>query len=249
MLQQRTESLSCADRLQQAMQYSLLSPGKRLRAALVYATGACLGLNITALDDLAAAIEAVHAYSLIHDDLPAMDDDDTRRGQPSCHRKFDEATAILAGDALHSQAMQWITDSQHLNCNQKLNALRILLNASGANGMIAGQAMEFDHTQQTNTKQIAKLKTGQLIVAAVSLGAIAAQADSDISAQLACFAELIGLGFQMRDDVLDQHAKNVADTEAELRNIAEQAYAILKKLPFETDQLKILTDLMLFRET
>ena len=145
--------------------------------------------------------------------------------------------------------MQWITDSQHLNCNQKLNALRILLNASGANGMIAGQAMEFDHTQQTNTKQIAKLKTGQLIVAAVSLGAIAAQADSDISAQLACFAELIGLGFQMRDDVLDQHAKNVADTEAELRNIAEQAYAILKKLPFETDQLKILTDLMLFRET
>ena len=126
MLQQRTESLSCADRLQQAMQYSLLSPGKRLRAALVYATGACLGLNITALDDLAAAIEAVHAYSLIHDDLPAMDDDDTRRGQPSCHRKFGEATAILAGDALHSQAMQWITDSQHLNCNQKLNALRIL---------------------------------------------------------------------------------------------------------------------------
>ena len=198
------------ERLHRAMRYAVLGSGKRLRPALVYATGDALGAAPEALDPPACAVELIHAYSLVHDDLPAMDDDDLRRGSPTCHRQFDEATAILAGDALQAHAFGLITDPAYAGAIPEAMRARMaatLAAAAGAEGMAGGQA--FDLFAGGHTPELAELermhryKTGALIQASVLLGALAAGANDDERARLARYGAAIGLAFQIVDDILD----------------------------------------------
>jgi farnesyl diphosphate synthase len=202
------ESLA-PQRLHRAMRYATLDGGKRLRARLVYATGRLFGLSMTQLDSAAAAVEMIHAYSLIHDDLPAMDDDDLRRGKPTVHIAFDEATAILAGDALQALAYQTLVRAEWPDA-AKLAALQELISASGSRGMCGGQQLDMDAGGKTLTladlQNVHALKTGMLIKAAIRLPAIVADADSDARAALDAFADDLGLAFQIQDDILDVEA-------------------------------------------
>ena len=202
------ESLA-PQRLHRAMRYATLDGGKRLRARLVYATGRLFGLSMTQLDSAAAAVEMIHAYSLIHDDLPAMDDDDLRRGKPTVHIAFDEATAILAGDALQALAYETLVRAEWPDA-AKLAALRELISASGSRGMCGGQQLDMDAGGKTLTladlQNVHALKTGMLIKAAIRLPAIVADADSDARAALDAFADDLGLAFQIQDDILDVEA-------------------------------------------
>ncbi|NVD06096.1 (2E,6E)-farnesyl diphosphate synthase [Vibrio sp. JPW-9-11-11] len=199
-----------------AMRYGLLLGGKRARPFLVYITGQMLGCTLDELDTPASAVECIHAYSLIHDDLPAMDDDELRRGQPTCHIKFDEATAILTGDALQTLAFTVLAEG-HLNPsaeNQRIKMVQVLADASGANGMCMGQALDLaaENRQVTleELKQIHRNKTGALIKAAVRLGALASgKKGVEVLPQLDKYADAIGLAFQVQDDILDI----VGDTE------------------------------------
>lgn len=196
--------------LSQAMAYSAVQGGKRVRAALVYGAARACGVDGAALDPLAAAVEAIHAYSLIHDDLPAMDDDALRRGMPSCHVAFDEATAILAGDALQALAFELLASAQgpQISAEKCLAMVGCLAQASGAKGMVAGQmldmAAEHDAVNLAQLEHLHCLKTGALIVASVEIGALS---QGDISAhqidKLRCYAQAIGLAFQVKDDILD----------------------------------------------
>lgn len=197
-------------RLKEAMQYSLFNGGKRVRPIMVYAAADAIGEINSGTDHAAAAVEAIHAYSLIHDDLPAMDDDDLRRGKPTCHIAFDEATAILAGDALQTLAFDTLlnTPSNLLDRNVLFDMLKILGHASGANGMVAGQAIDLEATNQQLTidelENMHRLKTGALITAAVQLGALSTGlAKPEQLVALAQYAEAIGLAFQVQDDILD----------------------------------------------
>ncbi len=198
---------TCPDNLKQAIDYSLLNGGKRLRPLLVYATGTALGAELESLDNAALAVEYIHTYSLIHDDLPAMDDDDLRRGKPSTHKAFGEAMAILAGDALQSQAFDLISQPQSsLSSTQKAEMIHCL--AQGALGMVHGQALDLGAENKAisaeELKSIHHLKTGKLICSSIILGAIAApNYNSEIHNQLQQFAGNIGLAFQVRDDILD----------------------------------------------
>ena len=193
-------------RLQAAMRHAVLGGGKRLRALLVYASGEACGISANALDEAAAAVELVHAFSLVHDDLPAMDDDALRRGRPTVHVAFDEATAILAGDALQALAFEVLTRSE-LPADRKLAQVRELAIATGAAGMCAGQSLDMQATgaalELPDLEKLHTLKTGALICASVRLGAQAAEADSDRSVGLDRYAEALGLAFQIRDDLLD----------------------------------------------
>ncbi len=197
-------------RLHEAMRYVCMGGGKRVRAVLVYAAGETLGANIAALHAPASAVEMIHAYSLVHDDLPAMDNDDLRRGQPTCHKAYDEATALLVGDALQALAFDIISDPKNsqLNSEQKLNMCSALALASGSLGMAGGQAIDLASVGQqidlTGLEAMHRLKTGALIRASVRLGALASPApqESDFAA-LDLYASCIGLAFQIRDDVLD----------------------------------------------
>ncbi|GGX84511.1 (2E,6E)-farnesyl diphosphate synthase [Litchfieldella qijiaojingensis] len=199
------ERLPAAPQLEAAMRHGVLGGGKRLRPILVYATGRALGASVEALDAPAAAVELIHAYSLVHDDLPAMDDDDLRRGQPTVHKAFGEATAILAGDALQTLAFEALTLVEH----PRLGALiRTLAAASGRDGMAAGQALDLaavgGHPDVELLAKMHRHKTGALIRAAVRLGALVAVAENDprLSA-LDDYAAAIGLAFQIQDDILD----------------------------------------------
>jgi len=202
------EACEPAEQLKSAMHYSVMNGGKRVRATLVYATADCLQHNPAdpALDAAACAVEMIHAYSLIHDDLPAMDDDDLRRGQPTCHIAFDEATAILAGDALQTLAYEQITHSS-LAPEEKNRVLSSLLNASGAAGMVGGQALDLAGENQTlsleQLEQIHRLKTGALIRSSIEMSAIIAKCDDQQLSALQRYAEAIGLAFQVKDDILD----------------------------------------------
>jgi geranylgeranyl pyrophosphate synthase len=196
-------------RLTEAMRYSLLGGGKRLRALLVYATGEALGGSRRPLDAPAAAVEMIHAYSLIHDDLPAMDDDDLRRGRPSCHRAFDEGTAILAGDALQALAFEVLArDSVGSPDAARIQMLTLLARAIGTAGMAGGQAIDLEAVRgdaaAIDIELMHRRKTGALIAASVELGAIAAGVASggDYEALREYGAE-IGLAFQIQDDILD----------------------------------------------
>ncbi len=197
-------------RLQEAMRYAVLNGGKRLRPLLVYITGEALGANPSLLDAPAASVELMHCYSLVHDDLPAMDNDDLRRGKPTCHKAFDEALAILSGDALQSLAFQVLSDNQFnkVSISQQLKMLRILAEASGALGMVGGQALDMQ-TLGINPSLDAlctmhQQKTGALITASVLLGAIAAGCqDPKQLLALETYSECIGLAFQVQDDILD----------------------------------------------
>ena len=196
--------------LHEAMRYAVLSEGKRIRPTLVYAGGLAVGANQQSLDAPACAIECIHAYSLIHDDLPAMDDDDLRRGKPSCHRAFGEATAILAGDALQSLAFQVLANNTTAGVKDstRLKMIKTLALASGSRGMAGGQAIDLAATGQS--QNIAELedmhihKTGALIRASLVLGALNGTNTDDTQLEkLDHYAKCIGLAFQIRDDILD----------------------------------------------
>ena len=196
--------------LHAAMRYATLSGGKRIRPILVYAGGLAVGAAREALDVPACAVEFIHAYSLIHDDLPAMDDDDLRRGKPSCHRAFDEATAILAGDALQSLAFQLLAknDDAAISDATRLRMIDILALAAGSRGMVGGQAIDLAATgRELNIAELEDMhihKTGALIRASVVLGALCGTAAEDARhQQLDHYAKCIGLAFQIRDDILD----------------------------------------------
>tara|TARA_R110002051_G_scaffold78711_1_gene142325 strand:+ start:630 stop:1400 length:771 start_codon:yes stop_codon:yes gene_type:complete len=187
------------------MRHGLLAGGKRLRPLLVYMAGHALGAEDKALDAPAAAIELIHAYSLIHDDLPAMDDDDLRRGQPTVHKAFDEASAILAGDALQSLAFEVLASNAHPRLGHLVHTLAA---ASGRDGMVAGQALDLDavggHPDVDALAHMHAHKTGALIVAAVRMGGLVAVADDDPRLNaLTRYARAIGLAFQIHDDILD----------------------------------------------
>ena len=204
------EQLPNTDRLplelHQAMHYSATSPGKRIRPLLVYAAGHALGTAPENLDHQACAVEFIHVYSLIHDDLPAMDDDELRRGQPTCHVKFGEAMAILAGDALQSLAFETLSLGD-VDDSRKTSMIRILANASGSHGMAGGQAIDLVSTgESVSIAELENLhihKTGALIRASVLLGAISAGADEAKQRKLDHYAKCIGLAFQIVDDILD----------------------------------------------
>lgn len=197
-------------RLHEAMRYAVLGPGKRVRPVLVYATGEALGVALDALDSSAAAVEFIHAYSLVHDDLPAMDDDDLRRGRPTCHRAFDEATAILAGDALQALAFHALAKDERLMvpAQRRIEMLALLADASGSLGMAGGQAIDLAAVgKKISLAQLENMhlhKTGALIRASVRLGFMAGGGtDTAAEEALDVYARSIGLAFQVHDDILD----------------------------------------------
>ncbi|GGQ22000.1 (2E,6E)-farnesyl diphosphate synthase [Shewanella litoralis] len=197
-----------APHLKAAMLHGALLGGKRIRPFLVYSVGDMLGANISALDKAAAAIECVHAYSLIHDDLPAMDNDALRRGQPTVHIAFDEATAILAGDALQTLAFEIITaPCETLTPSQQLAMVSALAKASGYQGMCGGQAIDLSATNHSiDLQRLTELhnkKTGALISCAVELALIAANAPKAQHQLMMQYAQSLGLAFQVQDDILD----------------------------------------------
>lgn len=263
--------------LQQAMAYSAILGGKRVRPFLVYATGEMLGAPLDALDAPAAAIECVHAYSLAHDDLPAMDNDALRRGQPTCHVKFGEATAILAGDALQTMAFQLLTlPHAALSSAQQLEMVATLAHASGHLGMCGGQALDIAATGHAQTQdaleQIHHLKTGALIRAAMQLGAIAApNRSAAIMTAIDAYAHAIGLAFQVKDDILDLTSTpellgkateadlalnkttyatllGIDGAEQLLGQLTEKALHALQQIPYNTQLLQDFTDYLVTRD-
>ena len=202
-------------RLQSAMSYSVLNGGKRLRPMLAYATAEAVSGDFGCADIAACAVEFIHAYSLIHDDLPAMDDDVLRRGKPTCHIEFDEATAILAGDALQALAFEYLASSPRLSVGHavRLQMVLELSKASGPQGMVGGQALDIAATgkllPEIELSHMHSLKTGALITASVVLGALSTNlATTDQLARLREFAGLLGLAFQIQDDILDVEAES-----------------------------------------
>lgn len=193
-------------RLHAAMRHASLGGGKRIRPLLVYAAGSLFGVEERWLDAPAAAVELIHAYSLVHDDLPAMDDDDLRRGQPTVHVAFDEATAILAGDALQTLAFGVLSEAP-VSAELRLSWLHSLSSAAGVAGMCGGQALDVDATGKVQTlaelERMHSLKTGALIRASVRMGAVAGTVDEATLKLLDVFANALGLAFQVRDDILD----------------------------------------------
>jgi len=197
-------------RLHEAMRYVVQGGGKRVRPVLVYFTGSALSVNPTTLDAPACAVELIHAYSLVHDDLPGMDDDDLRRGKPTCHKAFDEATAILVGDALQTLAFYVLSHDPHLQASDKrrLEMIETLAQASGSRGMAGGQAIDMASVGQSlNIAELENMhihKTGALIRASVKLGALTCNTiDDNQLNKLDHYAKCIGLAFQIQDDILD----------------------------------------------
>ena len=196
--------------LHAAMRYAVLGKGKRIRPVLVFATGEAFGVDLDALESPACAVELIHAYSLIHDDLPAMDNDDLRRGRPTCHRAFDEATAILAGDALQALSFHILADSGTIcvNDHQRLQMINTLAHASGSRGMAGGQAIDLAAVGKKldieTLENMHRHKTGALIQASVELGALSADnVDAMKFSKVSHYAQCIGLAFQVQDDILD----------------------------------------------
>ena len=193
--------------LHQAMRYSVLGGGKRIRPVLLYATGAAIGTELTKLDAAACAVELMHSYSLIHDDLPAMDNDELRRGLPTCHKAFDEATAILAGDAIQALAFA-ILANDTAPSQQRVKLIQLLAEASGSTGMAGGQAIDLASVNKTLSQDeielMHRLKTGALIKASIMMAVTASKVtDPEILNHFTYFADCIGLAFQIRDDILD----------------------------------------------
>lgn len=267
-----------APRLKQAMRYTLLMGGKRMRPFLVFATGEMLGVDPLDLVGPAAAIESIHAYSLVHDDLPAMDDDELRRGHPTCHIQFDEATAILVGDALQTFGFELLCNCELSEANQpkRIELVRALSGASGYLGMCGGQAMDLAATdQRINQSQLESLhgkKTGALISACVAMAIIQAKnVKKEEQQALSKYAQLIGLAFQVQDDILDvigdsatlgkpqgsDEALNKSTypallglTQAQiyLRDLHQQALQALRALPYNTRMLESFTDFIIERK-
>lgn len=275
------EASEIADtRLKQAMEYSLLLGGKRLRPFLVFATGEMFNVPLSELDAPAAALEMIHSYSLIHDDLPAMDDDDLRRGHITNHKKFDEATAILAGDTLQTLAFNLISryPFQQVSASQQIKMITLLSQCSI--DMCAGQSIDLQQTDNLTDDKLNpveqlqnmhKLKTGALIRASVLMGAYAGNATEQEIESLTCYADSIGLAFQVWDDVLDI----ISDTETlgkpqgsdldankmtypallgldnakqQAENLIKQAIQALDALPYNTQLLKKLAAYIIERD-
>ena len=199
-------AVQAAPRLAEAMRYAALGSGKRLRAVLVRAVAQTLGSGTNWLSS-AAAVEALHAYSLIHDDLPAMDDATLRRGRPACHRAFDEATAMLAGDALQAAAFEWLAGDQALSLEARVTLVAGLARAAGLGGMCGGQMLDLEGEGSppdlAGLERMEQLKTGALIAFAADAGAVVAGASAKTRQQVAGYADCLGLAFQITDDLLD----------------------------------------------
>jgi len=265
-------------KLHQAMHYSALAGGKRLRPLLVYATGLSLGGNPKNLSGPASAIEFIHVYSLIHDDLPAMDDDELRRGKATCHIAFDEATAILAGDALQTLAFEVLascslTDEIHLF---RVQMIKSLAHASGTSGMGGGQALDLEATGKNLTldelSHLHSMKTGALIRTAVLLGALAAGCSEHYELNiLDDFANKIGLAFQIHDDVLDIESRTetlgkpqgsdvkankatypalmgLEQAKKKSQSLIQESLQALSSLPYNTDILASFARLVIERD-
>ena len=208
-LQTRLENSPYSARLGDAMHYAVHNGGKRIRPVLAYASAEAVGGTLADADSCACAVEMIHAYSLVHDDLPAMDDDKLRRGQATCHIKFDEATAILAGDALQTLAFEILAHpEENRDPALSLEMIETLAQASGWHGMVGGQSLDIEgagkHIKEDDLILMHRLKTGALINASVKLGAISTGlASKDTLDSLEKFAECIGLAFQIKDDILD----------------------------------------------
>lgn len=260
-------------RLHEAMRYASLGGGKRVRPLLVYASGLSCGASEADLDHAAAAVEFIHAYSLVHDDLPAMDDDSLRRGRPTVHIAFDEATAILAGDALQTLAFEVLAQAP-LDPAIRVELLATLARASGAAGMCGGQALDLAVTGGDQTlpqlQRMHALKTGALIRAAVRMGALCAGADAATRSTLDDYAAALGLAFQIRDDLLDIEGSaealgktpgkdaeqgkptypallGVPGARAALEHQGEAMRAALARLPQAAPELEALAELTLRR--
>ncbi|MCQ8890778.1 MULTISPECIES: (2E,6E)-farnesyl diphosphate synthase [Pseudoalteromonas] len=271
------QPLDTEQTIKSATEYGLFNGGKRLRPFLVYATGEMLGAKKQDLDILAGAIECIHSYSLVHDDLPAMDDDDLRRGRPTCHIEFGEAHAILAGDALQTLAFELIA-SHEFTCSSQTQVKMIaqLAKASGLEGMVGGQSLDIAATDKAVTVQelerIHKLKTGALINCAITLGALCSEnADKQTLENLSIFGYAIGLAFQVHDDILDVEgdtiilgkpqgsdiAANKATYPALLgmlgakekaQNLIQQAHEALAKIDADTTHLASLANYLIERD-
>lgn len=279
-LQRRLDtSLQADSRLSQAMRYAVFNGGKRLRPLLVYASGQALGLKLGQLDGAACAVELIHCYSLVHDDLPAMDDDDLRRGRATTHLAFDEATAILAGDALQALAFQTLAADPELNRSRPagLNMIAELAAACGAAGMAGGQAQDLELEHQRPDRQTVetmfRLKTGALIRAAVVMPvALRPELPRPQVEALREFGEQIGLAFQIRDDLLDIEGETavigktagadqalgkatwpglfgVEAARARIDELDAEARAALRRIDGNTADLHWLADRLLHRET
>ncbi|GGF75745.1 farnesyl diphosphate synthase [Alteromonas lipolytica] len=272
-----TQLDDAAPQLKQAMLYALTNGGKRMRPLLVHLTGNMLDIPDNDQRAISMAIECIHAYSLVHDDLPAMDDDDLRRGNPTCHIAFNEATAILAGDALQTQAFTILAEhpmSNYAN-QQRAKLVATLARAAGYQGMCGGQAIDLAATGKAITldqlKQLHQLKTGALLTACVEMVCqVTEQLPRQHQQALCRFASLIGLAFQVQDDILDVTAttetlgKPMGSDEAqgkntfpsllglegarqELAKLHQEALQALAGLPYNTDYLVAFTDLMVSR--
>ena len=205
------QQLDTDDTIKAATRYSIENGGKRLRPFLVFSTGELFGADAEDLNCAAAAIECIHSYSLVHDDLPAMDDDDLRRGRPTCHVMYDEATAILAGDALQTLAFELLSNhSFAVSQQQQLQMIQVLAKASGLQGMVGGQALDIAATDKAITiselERIHRLKTGALLNSAIELGLLCGRSDTitdQVRSAMRTYGNAIGLAFQVRDDILD----------------------------------------------
>lgn len=267
-LENKLAQLSINDnKLHQAMGYGLLIGGKRIRPYLVYITGQALNINLDDLDGIAGALECIHAYSLLHDDLPAMDDDDLRRGKPTCHKAFDEATAILAGDSLQTLAFDILANHNFTDAikPKQIKLIQQLVAAAGYQGMCGGQALDLAATDKAITLQqletLHSLKTGALLEASVLMVAECSQTITTEEKQaLQEYAQLVGLAYQVQDDIID-----ITSTQEELgkpsgsdlasnkstypallglqgaqlkaENLFQQALQALARLPYNTQSL------------
>ncbi|WP_417517814.1 polyprenyl synthetase family protein [Marinobacter sp.] len=207
-LDRRITAGSVSEQLQAAMRYSVLGGGKRIRPALTIAAASALGQGLDAALVPACAVELVHAYSLVHDDLPAMDNDELRRGRPTAHIAFDEATAILAGDALQALAFEWLADAPGIEISARLAMIQELARASGHSGMVGGQAIDLESVGKNLTlaqlETMHRHKTGALIEASVRIGALTVPGIREHSLNnLTRYAKALGLAFQVQDDLLD----------------------------------------------
>jgi farnesyl diphosphate synthase len=262
-------------RLVEAMRYATLGGGKRMRAFLVIETAALFGVDTRCADRVAAAIEMIHAYSLVHDDLPAMDDDDLRRGKPSTHKAFDEATAILAGDALQARAFEVLAEEDtHSDPQARCELVCALGLAAGARGMAGGQMIDMEAEGRTLTigevARLQALKTGRLIQYSAEAGAILGRAPWQVRTQIAAYGRDLGAAFQIADDVLDAigTAEQIGKTagkdeaagkatvvsilgieraEAQARMLCEQSKAHLEHFGPEADRLRALASYVVSR--
>jgi len=268
-------SATTPEKIHQAIRWSVFAGGKRFRPALLLVTGQAFGASIKSLLRTACAFEMVHTYSLIHDDLPAMDDDDLRRGRPTCHVRFDEATAILAGDALQTLAFKAIAEDHQLPAETRITLISELARAAATpEGMVAGQALDMEaEIHQVNGAQleeIHRLKTGALIVAAARCGAIIGGANEEELAAITTYGSCLGLLFQITDDLLDVTATaedlgktpgkdarsnkatypglfGMEETKAAAIRAHREACAALDQLHRPTDVLRSIADFILHR--